>query len=90
MSGNAEPAEDHRLAYLEPEVFVKRDRSGVGFGDVQERALVPGGDQGAERAHQMTGVASGAVQTALISVQPGGRNRSPAMATRLPFSRMPR
>ncbi|CAM5407684.1 hypothetical protein SALBM135S_01391 [Streptomyces alboniger] len=93
-SRRPETAEGDVLAALEAEPLVEGDGAGVRLGHMQERPLAPGQDAVGHGAHQPGGVswprASGAVRTALISVKPVGRSRSPAIATRRPWARMPR
>ena len=89
-----EHGEQYVAAVAEAELLVQPDGAGVRGDGVQERSVAAGGDAGRDRRVSRPARPcprqAGSVQTALISVQPGGRSRSPAIATSSPSRLMPR
>lgn len=78
----------------EAEFLVQPDRVDVAGDRVQKgtspRAAMPAATERVSLVAKPWPRHPGSVQTALISVQPGGRNRSPAIATSSPSRLMPR
>lgn len=91
---SSDEEEVRAAAQGEADRLVEPDRAGVGRGGMQEgrvsALLMPAAIARTSRVARPLPRWSGAVQTALISVQPGGRSRSPARAMSRPRWRMPR
>ena len=91
--GDCTPITSRWVRVVEPEARVHPVRGFVLRRQVQERGLVPVADAAHEQLHQLRRSprprCAASVHTTLISVKPGGWNRSPAIATIFTFAAGP-